>query len=253
MPVLGLPHAALGGGVRRYYGFEETTAGPVRRREGPGSDVVVVLSFGHEWRIDEARHTSFVGGLHDRQVETEHGGRAHGIQIDLAPPTAHALFRVPLHTLAHRTVAVEDVLGREGEVLVERVAEASTWSERFAVLDAALGSRLAGVAPPDAGVVWAYGRLRATHGRARIGALARELGWSRARLAARFREQVGVAPKTVARMLRFERAAALAEHRDRSWAEIAAVCGYYDQSHLVNEFRAIAGRTPREYERIQSA
>ncbi len=86
-----------------------------------------------------------------------------------------------------------------------------------------------------------------------IGALAGELGWSRKRLGVRFRQEVGVPPKTVARMLRFERAAALVGRGNCDWALIAFECGYYDQSHLVNEFRAIAGRTPTEFARASGA
>ena len=48
------PSPALRGHVRSYYGFEEETPGPMRRREGPGTDVVLVLSFGHEGRIRDA-------------------------------------------------------------------------------------------------------------------------------------------------------------------------------------------------------
>jgi AraC-like DNA-binding protein len=243
------PHPTLRGHVRRYYGFREDAPRPVRRQEGPGADVVLVLSFGEEWLVDGVRHTSFVGGLHDRQVETEHGGRSHGLQVDVSPPAAYGLLGVPQHLLAGRTIAFEDLLGREAEALVERLVDAAGWQERFDLLDVAFAQRLADARPPSPGVVWAYERLRETHGRVRIGELARELGWSRKRLAERFREQVGLPPKTVARMLRFERAAALAEEGERGWAEIAFACGYYDQSHLVNEFRAIAGRTPTEFAR----
>jgi AraC-like DNA-binding protein len=222
------------------YGFREDADAPVRRHEGPGADVVVVLSFGNEWTIDGVRHTSFVGGLHERQVVTEHPGSSFGMQLNLPPPTAYGLFRLPLYTLARRTVALEDVLGRGAEQLVERLVEAPDWNARFALLDDAFAEPPS----PSREVVHAYARLRATHGRVRVRALADELGWSRTRLAARFREQVGVPPKTVARVLRFERALELARRGGRSWGEIAYECGYYDQSHLVNEFRAMAGRTP---------
>jgi AraC-like DNA-binding protein len=244
-----IPLPLLRAHLRSYYGFEEVAAGTVRRHEGPGADVVIVISFGHEWRIDGERHTSFVGGLHDRQVVTEHDGRSYGMQVNVPAPMAYSLLGVPLHALAGRTVALDDVLGDEANLLVERLAEADGWSERFDLLDAALAARVGRAPQPSPGVVWAYERLRATHGRARVGELTQELGWSRRRLAERFREQVGLPPKTVARMLRFERAATLAERGRRSWAEIAFACGYYDQSHLVNEFRAIAGRTPREFRR----
>jgi AraC-like DNA-binding protein len=65
-------------------------------------------------------------------------------------------------------------------------------------------------------------------------------------LSARFREVVGLPPKTVARLLRLERAIELAAS-GVEWAEVAYACGYYDQSHLVNEFRRITGASPTQY------
>jgi AraC-like DNA-binding protein len=61
---------------------------------------------------------------------------------------------------------------------------------------------------------------------------------------ARFREHIGLPPKTVARVLRFEQAVRLAEETELSWLEIALRCGYYDQAHLIRDFRAISGCTP---------
>jgi AraC-like DNA-binding protein len=240
------PAPQLRGHVSSYYGFSEDTGAPTRRREGPGADAVVIVTFEHEWLIDDARHTSFVAGLYDEQVTTEHPGRSYGMQLNLAPLSAHGMLRLPMHTLAHRTVPLEDVLG--GTSLVERLHDADAWPARFEILDGALTKLLAHAPPPSPGIAWAWKRLRETDGRARIGELAGELGWSRKRLVARFREEIGLPPKTVARLLRFEHARALAERPERpDWARIAVECGYYDQSHLINDFRAVTGLTPREY------
>jgi AraC-like DNA-binding protein len=238
------PAPYLEGQVSSYYAFREAGPAPIRRREGPGVDVVVVLAFTDGWRIDDQRHASFVAGLYERQVLTENGGSADGMQINLSPLAAHRLLRLPMRTLAHRTVALEDVFGSEAGLLVERLAELED-AARFELLDSLLSERLAASKSPDAGVAWALGRLEATHGRVPVAALAGELGWSRKRLVARFQEQVGLPPKAVARLLRFEHARELGARPDRpSWAEIALECGYYDQSHLINEFRAVTGRTP---------
>jgi AraC-like DNA-binding protein len=88
-------------------------------------------------------------------------------------------------------------------------------------------------------------RLRETHGRVRVGALADELGCSRKRSVARFRDEVGLPPKAIGRQLRFERARELAG--TMPWAELALECGFSDQSHLINEFRQITGRTPETF------
>ncbi len=236
----------MSGWVSAYYGFREQASQPVRRREGPGHDVVVLISFGEEWSIDGKRLTSFAAGLHSRQVKTEHGGRSYGIHVDLHPPTAYSLFRLPLHELADRAAPLEELLDEPH--LVERLHDADGWDARFDLLDAVLQRRLRAAPPPSAGVLFALRRLRETGGRVRIASLAAELGWSRKRIVARFREQVGLPPKTVARIMRFERARALAEEAHApDWALIAMECGYYDQSHMINEFRAVAGRTPETF------
>ena len=236
------PAPQLAGHVSSYYDFRERTDGPLRRREGPGADVVVILTFEDGWLIDGERRTSFVGGLRHDQVTTEHLGRSHGMQVNLAPPSAYSLLGVPMDMLAERTVALDDLLD---ESFVERAAEAHDWAARFELVDAALTTRLAAARQPSPGVVWAWRRLVATHGRVPIAALAEDLDWSRKRIVARFREEVGLPPKAVARLLRFERARGLAGRLP--WAEIALECGYYDQSHLINDFRAVTGRTPETF------
>jgi AraC-like DNA-binding protein len=236
------PAAPLAGRVTTYYGFEVNTPQPVRQREGPGTDVVVILTFEEHWLVDGERHTSFLAGLHEHQVTTEHPGRSLGMQINLDPPAARALVGAPLHELAHRTVPLEEAL--DAPFLIERLADAPDWDARFAMLDAALAPRVAG-AQPSGEVAWAWQRLRATHGRVAIGELAAELGWSRKRIVARFRDEIGLPPKAVARLLRFERARELAG--TMPWGELAFECGFSDQSHLIAEFRRITGRTPETF------
>lgn len=240
------PSPGLRGQVSGYYGFWETTPGKLRRREGPRPAVILLVSFGEDWLIDGERFTSFAAGLHGRQVTTEHAGRSFGMHVDIAPPAAYRLFGLPLHLLAQRTVSLEDVLDEPS--LADRLHDAGSWTNRFRLLDELIGRRLVEARPPSAGVVWAWQRLLETDGQVAIGTLAEQLGWSRKRIVARFREEVGLPPKGVARLVRFDRARRLVEQTQRpDWARIAAECGYYDQSHLSNDFRAVTGRTPATF------
>jgi len=127
------PAAGPLAGFGRYYGWSETTPGPVRRSEGPGVDVILLVSFGNEWAIDGERVRSFAAGLHDRQVTTQHDGWSEGLQINLAPPLARTILGVPLHTLAQHVVPLEEVI--PDPLLVERLHDAPGWSERFRVVD----------------------------------------------------------------------------------------------------------------------
>jgi AraC-like DNA-binding protein len=250
------PDRRLRGHVRDYVGYVEVTPGPLSRREVPSPDITLIISFGPAIGVSDPgapeaaaqRCTSFVAGLHDAPVLTEHAGYQHGIEVRLAPLAARRLFGVPMHMLANRVVALEDLLGRDAERLVERLYEAPGWAPRFALLDDALARRLDAARPPSPGVAWAWGRLRETHGALPVGTLADELGWSRRHLAAQFREQVGVPPKLLARILRFDRVIALLRHADpERWAEVAYDCGYYDQAHFNRDFRQFADSTPTAF------
>jgi AraC-like DNA-binding protein len=244
MAIPGEVHPALRGSIERYVGFREDTPEPLERREGPGCHVVLIISFGEEWSIDGERLTSFAGGLRDRQVTTRHEGRSHGIHVDLTPPAAHRILRVAMRELAYAQVPLDELL--DEPFLAERLADAPTWEARFRLLDGVFARRLDD--GPAAEVDWAWRQLVDAGGDLRVAHLAERLGWSRKRLAARFAGEVGLPPKTVARIARFERARALAEGPGRpDWARVALDCGYYDQSHLINDFRAFTGRTPETF------
>lgn len=258
MLVTRAPEPRLRPYVRSYYGFREETGVRTWRREGPGAEVVLLLSFGTDWLIADAvepsatpdRLTSFAAGLRLTSVVTEHGGLSHGMQVSFTPLGAHAFFGLPMHLLSGCAVPLDALLGLDAERLVERLVAEPDWAARLVLLERAVSKRLAGAVGPTPGVHWAWSRLVETRGRVPIAALADELGWSAKRLVSRFKDEVGVSPKSVARLLRFERASALlALELPPSLAAVAVDCGYYDQSHLTNELRRITGVTPAAYAR----
>lgn len=250
-----LPHPALQPLVERYWGWTEDYSVPIRRRELPSRSVVTVLGLGPPMRLRDARsaagsaetQTSFVAGLTEASIVTEMDGTAVGLQLNLTPLGAFVLLGVPMHTFANRVTAFEDVLGRAGSELVERLADAPTWEARFALLDATLRARLDRSRQPTPSIAWAWRRLVQTGGRIAVRSLAEELGCSRKHLATRFREQVGLAPKAAARVLRFERAVAEILDGETRWGTLARACGYFDQAHFNRDFREFAGSTPTEF------
>jgi AraC-like DNA-binding protein len=186
--------------------------------------------------------------MHDTFAVSETVGAQRGVQIDFTPVGAHLLWRTPMHALSGRVVDLEALFGRPGPLLWEALAGARGWAERFALLDDFFLERLDDALSPVPSVTRALGRLRASGGTVRVASLAAEIGCSRRHLVDGFREQVGVSPKTLGRILRFQRAVALAGHGP-GWAEIAARCGYYDQAHMVRDFNQFAGASPGEFAR----
>lgn len=240
--------------VRGYVGFVETSATPLRRREAPSGTCVLVVNLGVPLEVGApgrpavAHAEGFVAPLSDLPATTAFSGTSAGVQVDLTPLGLHLFCGHAADELPAPTVGVIDLLGAQGGRLAEALAEAPDWESRFDLLDDAIGRRLAAARPPTPSIEWAWGRLEATGGRVGIGSLSDRLGCSRRHLIAGFREQIGVPPKTAARILRFERAARLVRDPPlQGLARIATECGYHDQAHMTREFRALAGITPASY------
>jgi AraC-like DNA-binding protein len=247
MPITGRPpHPALRPHIRTLTGWHERTDGPLRRSELPGGRIVLVVSFGPRLDVDGRTYTSFAAGLHDTPAQTEHDGFGHGIQSYMTPLGARRFFGMPMGELTRQVVELEDLIGPAADELAERLATAPDWPTRLDLFERVIATRVLAAPPVAPELEWAWRRLLETDGAVPIGALCDELGWSRRHLAVRFRAELGMAPKAVARLLRFERAVG----RLRAGAELADVAldaGYYDQAHFNRDFRAFAGTTPTDY------
>ena len=233
-------------------GWAQTRGRPGSLREVPFPGIPLILNFDAPWEIegpDGRRRVrdSFVAGMHAAPSLVHAPSTWSCIELRLTPLGAHRLLGVAMHELANRTIDLGDVLLRSEEVTT-RLRESRSWPARFDLVEALLLRRLADAPPPPPAIAWSWQQLRRSGGRIPIGAIASELGWSHRRLIARFREHIGLAPKTAARVLRFDRAvAALRSSARPGLAEIAYACGYFDQAHLNRDFRELAGTTPTAF------
>ena len=231
-----------------YVGWWHDTLPFARWLEPPPPCLTLMISIGEPLRTDRGvLPRAWIAGLDDRPELVETGGQRAALEVKLMPLGAYRLRGLPLRELTGEVVALGDVFGTPGRVLGERITLASNWSSRFDLLDAFLSDRLANGIAAHPLVEQAWLRLRQTAGRAAIGALAAELGASRRHLNALFTEQVGLGPKTAARLLRFERIRSRLQEEPQRWAEIAYDCGYCDQPHMNREFRELAGVTPSDF------
>ena len=158
------------------------------------------------------------------------------------------------HLFSNRSVSLEDIWGRPARSLRDRLREVTAPADKLSLLEAdlmrLLHTRLARhPVPLHQAVAYALSRFE---GVASVAAVARGTGWSERRFSQLFREQVGLSPKVWCRVQRFQRAVqSLHKGFDVRWTELALDCGFYDQSHFANEFRAFSGIDPTTYSSLR--
>lgn len=234
-------------------GYRELAPGDWRQHEAASLVVPLIISFGSPFLVALDREPgacdgqpSFAAGLHPGPVRIRSDGRAECVQIDFTPLGAFRFFGGAMAGLASRMIDIVDVLGAAGRALRDQLDNLDDWELRFDLIEAFLLVRERH--RPSAELAYAYGRLARSAGGERVSALADAVGWSRKHLTARFRAELGVGPKTIARVMRFERACRLAR-LGGGWAAVAADSGYADQAHLTREFAVLAGESPRAWAR----
>jgi AraC-like DNA-binding protein len=258
--ILAAPHPALRPYVERYVGYDHVLEQPGVHHGLPGPELTMVIALEEPldmgWLGDDRarrRLWASASGLHTAPAAIRYSRRQTGIQLDLAPTAARALAGVPAAELAGHVIDLADLIGRVAGRLLEDVAEARSWPERFAALDSHLRALAAarddplGRVRPEVAFAWA--RLRRSGGRLPVTALADEAGWSRRHLSEQFRAEYGLAPKQAARVIRFERARSMLLSSAAGLTEVAASCGYADQAHLTREWSALAGYSPTGWRR----
>lgn len=159
---------------------------------------------------------------------------------------AAQFFDLPMHELFGAVVGLADVTARaEVAEIEERLAEAESDPRRVAIVDEYLCRRLR-ARSPDPLVAAAISALRSAGGSIRIGPLAKRLGTSQDPLEKRFRRTVGASPKQIASIIRFRRVVA-GHARGASLTSLAYEAGYFDQSHLIRDFRSFTGEAPERF------
>jgi AraC-like DNA-binding protein len=167
-----------------------------------------------------------------------------GIRLQLG--AAHAVLGVPASELVDLTVGAEELWGPEAQRIGELVASAATPEDAASALEAAAFMRAVEVEPDP--VVAGAAALLLPGRREDVASLSSDLYVSERTLRRRVQDAIGLPPKVVHRMLRFQGFLALAHGREddpAALAMLAAEAGYADQSHLTRECLRLAGLSPR--------
>jgi AraC-like DNA-binding protein len=187
-----------------------------------------------------------VSGLHDAPAVVRQSADAFGLHVFIKPLGVRAILGVGGVEISSRVVNLSDIWGKLAEDLIGMLRACDTWQKRFAILDRTFALKLRPTVRQSE-ICWAWNRLAKTHGATPIQQLADEVGYSRRYFSDRFRDAIGVAPKSASRVFRFERACRLLISRHLGLAEVAVACGYYDQAHLTREWYSLAGCSPKAW------
>lgn len=244
--------------VRRYvrcYWFLAGTGGA----EGPPSDPALpdgspelILNLGDPFESISALRapiqqplTMLVGQI-TAPFAVRPTGRVNLVAARLEPFGAVGLWP-HLASLTNRWANGQAMPGARLDDAWEALRRAGSVERQVAILDQHLAQVFAAGRQPDSRVEAAVQSIRASGGTCPLEQVATDLGTTPRHLQRLFAAGVGISPKLLARITRFQRVFAARRSDPASLSRIAAECGYFDQSHLIRDFRDFAGGAPATF------
>lgn len=251
------PCAALRPHVCRLWYYEGVDLGHARERVLPSGRMQLLVNLDEDalrwWDGAAFQRTNRIvgagiGGVYERPFVIDTAGQRRVVGAVLCAGAAPALLGATAAELAGTHTALDALWGRAGAQLRAQLLEAASPPRILEELERVLCARLGAPSrypTSDARVRFA---VRALERGASVRAISEQVGLGEKRLRQLFAAGVGVTPKRFARIARMQTLLALAAGSEAPrWAALAATCGYYDQAHLIQEFRSLTGLTPSSY------
>ena len=202
--------------------------------------------------FDGARRTSIRGpllaGLWSRSFLIEPSEYTAVLGVRFRPGAARMFFPIPADELHNSDIALGDAYPFEAGNWFEQLCEASEFGAQVALLERLLMEKLCTASPLHPAVEYGVRQFLRSPGTRTVAHVQSETGLSHTRFIHLFKQNVGVTPKLFCRIQRFRTVIQQVESaRAINWAAIAIECGYFDQAHMIHDFRTFAGITPAMY------
>ena len=176
-------------------------------------------------------------------------GKISMLSVQFYPHSAGLFFDLPINELANETLDLNDIIGTPARELEEQLYDLPTLEEKVKRIESFLLFRL------SRKTEYSWNRIshnikliNQSNGMITTDQLASEACLSRKQHERIFKQMVGLSPKQFLKVIRFQYALyAHQQQPNESLTELAYRCGYYDQSHMINDFRELSGITPKQY------
>lgn len=198
-------------------------------------------------RREDTRLTSAIFGQTETFSRVTLNNEHFGIfGVYLYPHAFPQLFRLPANELSNQYATIQSVLGKDGEMLEEKMMLAANNTQRAKLVSGFLETRLKNARIEHASISSAITAIVNAYHTNSVHALADTNFLSLRQFERRFKELSGFSPKSFLRITRFN-SVLNKGLQHKSLTEIGIECGYYDQSHFIHDFQKFSGISPKVY------
>jgi len=242
--------------VKSYWSLESSdTSGPVSTDKiFPDGCIELIFHYGDLFReykpanVSELQPRSFVYGQLEKFIEIKATGKIGVLGIRFFPNGLKPFVGFDIDEITGRTLPIQDLWGNEGAILEDKILNAVSIEQRLLLVEIFLLGKLRNITKNDPIIDRCVDSILNSDGNITINDLACQLNVGRRHLERKFISNVGVSPKLLSRIIRFNNTLNLIEHKQfSSLTMVAYEGGFYDQAHFIKDFKEFTGLNPKQY------
>lgn len=192
----------------------------------------------------------WAAGVRTEPITIPAGSMASMMVVSFKKGMSYPFYPFPVSEVADHVLDSDLIWGDEFALVREQMLETADIDRRFALMENFLLDKFASRLVVDECVSFAVSEMSRNPDRLNIARMNAKIGYSQKHFISMFKRRVGLTPKAYLKIMRFQKAIRTIESIPGSsidWAAISYDCGFYDQSHFINDFRVFSGFTPEEY------
>jgi len=247
------PAASLSMYIKNYWFLEMEACEAVGERVVPTGFVELTFHFADHLikrkQTDEMQSGIIICGQKTDFFDVLPTGKISMLTVQFFPHCAALFFDLPINELTNETLDLNTIIGLPARELEEQLYDLPTLEDKVKRIEIFLHQRLL----RKTNYSWdrishTISLINLSNGMITTGQLASEACLSRKQHERIFKQMVGLSPKQFLKVIRFQHTLyAHQQHPIENLTELAYRCGYYDQSHMINDFRELSGKTPKQY------
>lgn len=249
------PSETLAPYIRCYWNLENQDTSTARNRERifPDGCIELIFHYGDLFRKYDTENTyeiqprSFIHGQLKRFIEIEATGRIGIFSVRFQPGGLQGFIGFNVSELTDRVVSIEEIWGKDGQNISDEILKAGNPEERIQAIEKFLLSKLTAT-DKDKLIANCVDMIIQRHGNISIEELVVAQGISKRQIERMFTAGVGISPKFMARIIRFNHTLQMIENKTfNNFTSVAFEVGFYDQAHFIKDFRELTGLNPKQY------
>lgn len=198
----------------------------------------------------QACNQIWAAGIRTEPITIPAGSMASMMVVSFKKGMSYPFYPFPVSEISDHVLDADLIWGRNFAHVRERMLETRDIDRRFEIMESFLLEHFGSHLTVDECVAFAVGEMWRNPGSVNIARMNAKIGYSQKHFISMFKKRVGLTPKAYLKIMRFQKAVSMIDNLPPAsidWSEVAYDCGFYDQSHFINDFRVFSGFTPEDY------